>query len=148
PFSNVDGPADSTPSADYVRKQTEPPRFDPDSAAAKEGRARAPDLAPKPLRPKPKAEVGGIVDVDRGADGVMPPSSDSNAASRGPVDDSTPRWPVNDSTARWPTTSAGPPEQQRPKKSLQKPAGPRWPATSSQKPAGPRWPATSAQTPE
>jgi len=94
PFSNVGGPADSTPSADYVRRQTEPPRFDPDSAAAKEGRARAPDLAPKPLRPKPKAEVGGIVDVDRGADGVMPPSSDSNAASRGPVDDSTPRWPV------------------------------------------------------
>ena len=82
PLSNVPGPVDSTlgshdstPSADYVRKPTDPPRFDPNSASAKAARSsaatrpaappvpRARPVAKDPLRPR--TEVGGIVDDDR-----------------------------------------------------------------------------------
>ena len=49
PFSNTTGPADSTPSADYVRKQTEPPRFDPNSPAAADAR-RAEAAKPRKIR--------------------------------------------------------------------------------------------------
>ena len=45
PLSNVTGPADSTPSADYVRNGTEPPRFDPNSPEAKAARAKAASAA-------------------------------------------------------------------------------------------------------
>ena len=48
PLSNVTGPADSTPSADYVRKGTEPPRFDPNSPEAQAARAKAASAPPKP----------------------------------------------------------------------------------------------------
>src|SRR5206468_2392777 len=49
-LSTNSGPGDSTPAADYVRRQTEPPRFDPNSPAAQAERAKAPP-PPKAARP-------------------------------------------------------------------------------------------------
>src|SRR5438477_12880021 len=52
------GPADSTSSADYVRRQTEPPRFDPNSPAARAARAKAPpprETAPVPRTAQPRS---------------------------------------------------------------------------------------------
>ena len=51
PLSNVAGPGDSAPSADYVRKGTEPPRFDPNSPEAQAARAKA--AASPPPKPAP-----------------------------------------------------------------------------------------------
>src|SRR5262245_34717157 len=95
PLSNATGPVDSTlnsrdstPSADYVRKQTEPPRFDPSSPAAKAARSAAPP--PRPLAiptpkttpadratPRAQPEVGGIVGDDR----PIPPTTTDRPSS-------------------------------------------------------------------
>jgi hypothetical protein len=49
PPANTVGPADSTPSSDYVRKPTEPPPFDPNKPAARAARVKAtPPAAPAP----------------------------------------------------------------------------------------------------
>ncbi len=88
PLSNITGPVDSSPSADYVRRPTDPPRFDADSPAAKAARARAAAAAPaKPVQPKSKTKHGDNVDVGPSGDRGMPPSEDS-----------TSRWPAGDST--------------------------------------------------
>src|ERR1044071_6888356 len=55
PFSNTTGPADSTPSSDYVRKPTEPPRFDPNSPAATAARKAEAAKPRKVVSPKPPA---------------------------------------------------------------------------------------------
>jgi hypothetical protein len=52
-----EGPGDSTPTADHVRATTEPPRFDPNSAAAVRARqqqAREEKEKPKSVQAKPK----------------------------------------------------------------------------------------------
>src|SRR5262245_9331036 len=91
PFPSATGPVDSTlnygestPSADYVRKQTEPPRFDANSPAAKAARAAAPPprpVAPPVTKGKPsttetarhRPEVGGIAGDDSWPKPTPPP---------------------------------------------------------------------------
>jgi hypothetical protein len=89
PPANTVGPADSTPSADHVRKPTEPPAFDPNKPAARAARVKAtpPAASPRPAAPNPPSAGAAqprrpATTIDPFAEPAKPPGPSSRPAAR------------------------------------------------------------------
>jgi hypothetical protein len=138
-----ENPGDSTPTADHVRTTTEPPRFDPNSAAAvrarqqqvREEKEKPKSVQAKPTPPSPNAvEAPGASLPGREAD--KPTPTLTSGAKLNGLHEPGPSTPPSDSVKPTPTPA--------PKSNAAEMAGPSPPPSESVKPTSPPAPKSKA----